>query len=66
MPGKFEVYREGTDKTAEYRFRLKTTQGEVIAVSAPYDSREACERSIESVRKCAPYAKLVDSEVEPV
>jgi len=59
MPGKFEVYQ---DKAAEYRFRLKTTQGEVVAESAPYDSREACERSIESVRKCAPYAKLVHAE----
>ncbi|WP_037604190.1 YegP family protein [Streptacidiphilus rugosus] len=58
MPGKFEVHQ---DKAQEFRFTLKAATGEVIAMSEVFDSREACEKSIESVRKHAPYAKLVDS-----
>jgi uncharacterized protein YegP (UPF0339 family) len=58
MPGKFEVHM---DKPQEYRFTLKTASGEVIALSEVFDSREACERSIEAVRKHAPYAKLVEA-----
>ena len=58
MPGKFEVHK---DKAQEYRFTLKAASGEVIAVSEVFDSREACERSIEAVRKNAPYAKLVEA-----
>ncbi|MFC5908175.1 YegP family protein [Streptacidiphilus monticola] len=60
MPGKFEVYQE---KAQEYRFRLKTATGEVVAVSEAHDSMEACRRAIEAVRKHAPYAKLEDSAV---
>ncbi|MFD0331571.1 YegP family protein [Streptacidiphilus monticola] len=51
MPGKFEVYQE---KAQEYRFRLKTATGEVVAVSEAHDSMEACRRAIEAVRKHAP------------
>ena len=58
MPGKFEVHM---DKAQEFRFTLKTAAGEVIAMSEVFDSREACERSIEAVRKHAPYAKLVEA-----
>ncbi|MEZ0068151.1 uncharacterized protein YegP (UPF0339 family) [Streptacidiphilus sp. MAP12-20] len=58
MPGKFEVHQ---DKAQEFRFTLKASTGEVIAMSEPFATREACEKSIESVRKHAPYAKLVES-----
>jgi uncharacterized protein YegP (UPF0339 family) len=49
------------DKPQEFRFTLKAATGEVIALSEVFDSREACERGIEAVRKHAPYAKLVEA-----
>ncbi|WP_042422674.1 YegP family protein [Streptacidiphilus anmyonensis] len=58
MPGKFEVHM---DRPQEYRFTLKAATGEVIALSEVFESREACEKSIEAVRKHAPYAKLVEA-----
>lgn len=57
--GKFEVY---TDKAGEYRFKLKAPNGEVIAVSEGYSSKKSCMNGIESVRKNAPNAKIVELE----
>ena len=45
---KFEVY---TDKGGEFRFRLKATNGQIIAVSEGYTSKSSCLNGIESVRK---------------
>lgn len=56
---KFEVY---TDKTGEYRFRLKARNGEIIAVSEGYKAKVSCMNGIESVRKNAPEAELVKAE----
>ena len=53
---KFEVY---TDKAGEYRFRLKARNGEVIAVSEGYKSKDGCLNGIESVKKNAPEAEVV-------
>ena len=47
---KFEVY---TDKGGEFRFRLKATNGQIIAVSEGYTSKNSCMNGIESVRKNA-------------
>jgi uncharacterized protein YegP (UPF0339 family) len=58
MSGKFEVHQ---DKAKEFRFTLKASTGEILAVSEVFDSREACEKSIDAVRKNAPYAKLVEA-----
>lgn len=54
---KFEVY---TDKADEYRFRLKARNGEIIAVSEGYKAKASCLNGIESVRKNAPDAEMVD------
>ncbi len=54
---KFEVY---TDKVGEYRFRLKARNGEIIAVSEGYKKKDSCMNGIESVRKNAPEAEIVD------
>lgn len=51
---KFEVY---TDKKGEYRFRLKATNGQIIAVSEGYKAISGCLNGIESVKKNA------DSEI---
>ncbi len=55
--GKFEVY---TDKSGEYRFKLKAPNGEVIAVSEGYSSKKSCMNGIESVKKNAPKAPIVE------
>jgi len=57
MAAKFECY---TDKSGKYRFRLKAANGEVIATSEAYNSKEACLNGIESVKKNAPVAEVVD------
>jgi hypothetical protein len=55
--GKFEVY---TDKKGEFRFRLKAANGEVIAVGEGYSTKAACMNGIESVKKNAPVAPVVE------
>ena len=47
---KFEVY---TDKKGEFRFRLKATNGQIIAVSEGYKAISGCMNGIESVKKNA-------------
>ncbi len=47
---KFEVY---TDKKGEFRFRLKATNGQIIAVSESYKAKDSCLNGIESVKKNA-------------
>ncbi|MBQ8696956.1 MAG: YegP family protein [Clostridia bacterium] len=54
---KFELY---TDKAGEYRFRLKAKNGEVIATSEGYKTKASCENGIESVKKNAPDAEVVE------
>ena len=56
---KFEMY---TDKAGEFRFRLKATNGEIIAVSEGYKSKASCLNGIESVKKNAPDAPIVTEE----
>ena len=54
---KFEVY---TDKAGEFRFRLKATNGQVIAVSEGYKAIASCLYGIESVKKTAVDAEVVE------
>ena len=53
---KFEIY---TDKAGEFRFRLKATNGQIIAVSEGYKALASCKNGIESVKKNAPDANIV-------
>ena len=57
MAGKFEIYQ---DKSGGYRFRLKAGNGEIIEVGESYKSKASCESGIDSVRRNAPDAKVVD------
>ena len=57
MAGKFELY---TDAKGEYRFRLKAGNGEIIAVGESYETKAGALNGIESIRKNAPEAELVD------
>ena len=54
---KFEMY---TDSAGKYRFRLKAPNGEVIAVGEAYESKSGCKNGIESIRRNAPKAEVVD------
>ena len=54
---KFEIY---TDKAGEFRFRLKARNGEIILSSEGYKAKASCENGIESVRKNAPEAEVVE------
>ena len=53
---KFEIY---ADKAGEFRFRLKATNGQVIAVSEGYKALKSCVNGIESVKKNAQGAEIV-------
>ena len=55
----FEWYQ---DKNKKYRFRLKAANGEVIATSEAYASKEGCVNGIESVKKNAPLAKVAEAK----
>ena len=57
MAGKFEVYK---DKAGEFRFRLKAGNGEIVAVGEGYTTKAAVLSGIESVKKSAPDAAVVD------
>ena len=52
---KYEVYQ---DKAGEFRFRLKATNGQIIAVSEGYKTKASCENGIESVQKNAAEAEV--------
>ena len=56
---KFEVYK---DKAGEFRFRLKATNGQIIAVGEGYKAKASCLNGIESVKKNAPEAPIVAAE----
>lgn len=56
---KFEMY---VDKAGEFRFRLKAKNGEVIAASEGYQAKAGCKNGIESVRKNAADAPIIEPE----
>lgn len=56
---KFEVYK---DKAGEFRFRLKATNGQIIAVGEGYKALAGCMNGIESVKKNAADSPVVVEE----
>jgi uncharacterized protein YegP (UPF0339 family) len=65
VAAKFEVF---VDRKKQYRFRLKATNGEIIAVGEAYETKAACLKGIKSVQKNAPVAEIVgpdESEKRP-
>lgn len=59
MAGKFEVYQ---DNGGKFRFRLKSSNGQVIASSQGYSSKKSCLNGIESVKKTSADAEIVEVE----
>lgn len=57
MTGKFELY---TDTAGKFRFRLKASNGQVIASGQAYESKASALKGIDSIRKNAPGAVLED------
>ncbi len=54
---KFEIY---VDKRGEFRFRLKATNGQIIAVSEGYTTMRNCKNGVESVKKNSVDAPIVE------
>ena len=57
MAGKFELYK---DKAGKFRFRLKANNGQIIAVGEGYESKASARNGINSVKRHAPDAPVVD------
>ncbi|WP_380281557.1 YegP family protein [Kitasatospora purpeofusca] len=62
MAGKFELY---TDESGMHRFRLKASNGSIVVTGDPQENRDDCLKSIESIRKLAPYAELKETAAGP-
>ena len=56
---KFEIY---TDKKGEFRYRLKSTNGQIIAVGESYKTKKSVLNGVESVRKNAAEGNIVKEE----
>lgn len=56
---KFEIY---ADKKGEFRFRLKAKNGQIIATGEGYKAKASCKNGIESIKKNAVDAKIVEAE----
>ncbi|MBQ2082998.1 MAG: YegP family protein [Lachnospiraceae bacterium] len=56
---KFEVY---TDKSDDFRFRLKATNGQIIGTGQGYASKAGCLKGIESIKKNSVDAEIIVEE----
>src|SRR5689334_2967619 len=57
MAGTFEIYK---DRRGEYRFRLKSRNGEVVAQGESYPTKAHAKRGIAAVQRAAADAKVKD------
>ncbi len=57
MAAKFELKKSAS---GQFHFNLKAGNGEIIATSEMYNSKDAAKNGIESVRTNAPAAEIVD------
>ncbi|MBO4879985.1 MAG: YegP family protein [Clostridia bacterium] len=58
---KFEIYK---DKAGQFRFRLKAKNGQIIAASEGYVKKDSCKNGIDSVRRNAPDAPVLEPAPE--
>ena len=54
---KFELYQ---DKAGQFRFRLKARNGKIVGISEGYTGKAGCLNGIESVKKNAIDAEIVE------
>ena len=59
MAGKFEVYE---DHAGKYRFRLKASNGEVVASGEAYETKASAKAGCEAVQRAADGASVVEVE----
>jgi uncharacterized protein len=59
MAGKFEVYK---DRSGKFRFRLKASNGQVVATGEAYDTKAAAKKGCESVLRAATGAPIEEVE----
>ncbi len=58
MAGTFEIYK---DKKGDFRFRLKSRNGEIVASGESYPSKAIAKKGIAAVQRAAADAKVVDT-----
>lgn len=61
MAGKFEVYE---DRAGRFRFRLKASNGQVVAVGEAYATKAAAIKACESVARAANGARVIAEDDE--
>ncbi|MCA9388895.1 YegP family protein [Candidatus Berkelbacteria bacterium] len=54
---KFEIY---LDRAREYRWRLKAANGEIVAASEGYTSKQSAITSVQLIKRLAPMAPVYD------
>jgi uncharacterized protein YegP (UPF0339 family) len=59
VAGKFEVYQ---DRAGKFRFRLKASNGQVVATGEAYETKAAALKGCESVQRAADGALIVETE----
>lgn len=57
--GKFEIYIDGDE---QWRFRLKSSNGKIIAASEGYVTKQGCINGVMAVKKAAPEAWVVTED----
>jgi uncharacterized protein YegP (UPF0339 family) len=57
LPGKFEIFI-GADK--QFYFHLKDENGEIIAASQGYTTKQSAENGIAAIKRIAAHADVID------
>jgi hypothetical protein len=54
---RFEIFK---DSAGKFRFRLRAQNGEIVAESQGYESKEGCHKGIAAVKENASKAEIKD------
>jgi len=57
MAGQFEIYK---DQGGQFRFRLKSRTGEIVATGESYPTKAAAKKGVQAVQKAVDGAQVVD------
>lgn len=57
MSAVFEIF---TDEADQYRFRLKAANGEIVAQSAGYTTKQNAQDGVDAVKRAAAEAEISD------
>jgi uncharacterized protein len=61
MAGQFKIYK---DIGGQYRFRLNSRTGEIVAKAESYPTKAAAKQGVQAVQRAADGAKVVDLDDE--